>query len=234
MKKWLMTLWQQIDLAILVAAAVLVISGYIFAEIADEVLEGEFQPYDEAVLELLRDPANPLDPIGPPWLEQVGRDVTALGSAAVLMFVAVAVSVYLYIIRHRKTLLLFLAVVIGGGALAIFSKMLFARPRPEFMSELTLETTASFPSGHAMVSAVVYLTIGVLLARTTSQVRLKIYYMAVALFLALMVGFSRVYLGVHYPTDVPGGFTGGFVWALLCWIIAYGLQKRGAIEQQDQ
>lgn len=233
MKKMAAILVQQIDLVILVAVGLLIISGYLFAEIADEVIEGEAQRYDETILEWLRNPADPLDPIGPPWLEQIARDITALGSAAVLLLVTAAVSVYLLIIRRRKMLIFFLAVVIGGGLLVYLGKALIGRPRPEFMSILTRETSASFPSGHAMLSTVVYLTIGVLLARTTAQIRLKVYYIAVALAVTLLVGFSRIYLGVHYPTDVLGGFSGGFVWALVCWIIAYWLQKRGAIEQQN-
>lgn len=234
MKKIAITLWRQIDLLILVAAAVLMLSGYLFIEIADEVLEGDFQRYDEKILQWLRDPADSHNPIGPEWLEQIGRDVTALGSAAVLALLTAAVTVYLHLTGHKKTLLLLLVVVIGGGLLAYSFKMFVGRPRPEFMSRLTLETTDSFPSGHAMLAAVVYLTLGVLMARTTARIRLKIYFISIALVITLMVGFSRVYLGVHYPTDILGGFTGGFVWALLCWIIAYWLQKRGKIEQQSE
>jgi len=233
MKAVFAILKHQIDLVILIAVGLLVIFGYLFAEIADEVLEGQAQPYDEFVLQRLREPGDRLNPVGPPALEQMARDITALGSAAVLTLLTIAVSIYLFIIRHRRMLLLFLAVVIGGGLLTFLIKELVDRPRPDYMSTLTLETSGSFPSGHAALSTVVYLTIGVLLARTTAKKRLKIYYMTVALAVTLLVGFSRVYLGVHYPTDVLGGFSAGFIWALLCWITAYALQKRGAIEQQD-
>jgi undecaprenyl-diphosphatase len=85
---------------------------------------------------------------------------------------------------------------------------------------------------HSMMSSVVYLTLAVLLARTMKRRRVKIYLVSAALFLSFLVGLSRVYLGVHYPTDVVAGWAGGTAWALLCWLTAYWLEKRGEVEPE--
>jgi undecaprenyl-diphosphatase len=92
-------------------------------------------------------------------------------------------------------------------------------------------TTSSFPSAHSMLSAVVYLTLGALLARTSNRYRHKVYFLGIAVVVTGLIGFSRVYLGAHYPTDVLAGWGVGLIWALLFWLIARYLQKRGTIER---
>jgi undecaprenyl-diphosphatase len=111
-------------------------------------------------------------------------------------------------------------------------KALFRRPRPEVVPHLMRVYSSSFPSGHSIISAVVYLTLGALLARTFRQRRFKFYFLAVAVVLTGLVGVSRVYMGVHYPTDVLAGWTAGLVWATLCWLVDRHLQRRGKIEQE--
>jgi len=171
------------------------------------------------------------DPLGPDWFEDMWRDVTALGSLTVLTLVTLACAGYLSM-RGRYRMLVLLAAATGGGLIvSLLLKNLFARPRPEFASAATHVLTASFPSGHSMLSAVVYLTLGVLLARTTTQYRFKLYFITMALVVSLLVGVSRIYLGVHYPTDVLAGWSFGLIWALLCWLVARFLQQRGAVEQ---
>jgi len=132
--------------------------------------------------------------------------------------------------RRYRTLALLVVVTLGGLTISVAMKALFARPRPEFISSMEHVILPSFPSGHSMLSAVVYLTLGALLARTSSGWRYKIYFITMALLLTLLVGISRVYLGVHYPTDVLAGWSAGLIWALTCWLITYFLQKRGSIE----
>ena len=218
------------DLVMLVTMAVIVVSGWLVAELADEVLEGTTQEYDEWVLRQLRTPGDMTDPLGPEWFEDMWRDVTALGSITVLALVTVACAGYLAM-RGRYRMLALLAATTGGGLIvALLLKNLFARPRPEFGSAATYVTTASFPSGHSMLSAVVYLTLGVLLARTTTRYRFKLYFITLALVVSMLVGLSRIYLGVHYPTDVLAGWSFGLIWALLCWLVAQFLQRRGAVE----
>lgn len=221
---------RNVDLFMLVALAVIVIAGWLVTELADEVLEGTTQQYDEWVLRQLRTPGDMTDPIGPKWFEDMWRDITALGSFTVLALVTIACAGYLLMRRRYRMLALLAAATVGGLAVSLLLKNLFARPRPEFASAATHVITASFPSGHSMLSAVVYLTLGVLLARTSERYRYKLYFISTALIVSMLVGVSRVYLGVHYPTDVLAGWSLGLIWALLCWLTAQFLQKRGAIE----
>jgi undecaprenyl-diphosphatase len=223
-------LQRNVDLVMLVALAIIVIAGWLVVELADEVLEGTTQQYDEWILRQLRTPGDMADPIGPEWFEDMWRDITALGGFTILTLVTIACAGYLLMRRRYRMLALLAATTVGGLVVSLLLKNLFARPRPEFGSADTYVLTASFPSGHSMLSAVVYLTLGVLLARTSERFRYKIYFISVALVISMLVGLSRVYLGVHYPTDVLAGWSLGLIWALLCWLVAQFLQKRGAIE----
>jgi undecaprenyl-diphosphatase len=110
---------------------------------------------------------------------------------------------------------------------------LYARPRPDLVPHLSPVYTSSFPSGHSLIAAVVYLTLGSLLASVISRPMLKVYVLSVAMLLTTAVGLSRVYLGVHYPTDVLAGWLAGLVWALLCWLVARVLQRRGRVESES-
>lgn len=202
-----------------------------FGKLADEVVEGETLRFDEAALVALRNPADLADPIGPAWLEAALRDVTALGGTAVLTLLTLVVLAYLLMARKRATALLVLVSVGGGTLLSSVLKTAFNRPRPDLVAHIVEVSSASFPSGHAMMSAVVYLTLGALLARVEPEPRLKVFLLGVAVFLAVVVGLSRVYLGVHYPTDVVAGWTLGAGWALLCWLLALWLQRRGQVER---
>jgi len=218
------------DLAMLAVMAVIVVTSWLAIELADEVLEGTTQRYDEWVLRLLRTPGDMTDPIGPAWFEDMWRDVTALGSATVLTLVTVACAGYLLMRKQYGMLVLLAVATVGGQLVSLLLKGLVDRPRPAFDSGVGYVATSSFPSGHSMLSAVVYLTIGALVARASSPYRDKVYVLTLAMLVTLLVGVSRVYLGVHYPTDVLAGWSIGVIWALLCWLVAQYLQKRGAIE----
>jgi undecaprenyl-diphosphatase len=169
--------------------------------------------------------------LGPRWLEEAGRDVTALGGVVVLFLVTAGVTVYLLAVRKYHAMWLVIAATTGGFVISSVMKYFFSRERPSVVPHLSYVQTSSFPSGHSMLSAVVYLTLGVLLARLVPQRVLKLYFLAMALFLTFIVGVSRVYMGVHYPTDVLAGWTAGLVWALLCYLVARHLQKRGHVER---
>ena len=187
--------------------------------------------FDEAVLLALRSPADPADPVGPRWVEEMVRDVTSLGSTAVLTLITIAVLGFLIMDRKRGAAWLVLVSIAGGTALSTALKLGFERPRPDLVAHLVEVHTLSFPSGHAMLSAVTYLTLGALLARVQPRRRLKAYILSVAVALTLLVGFSRVYLGVHWPTDVLAGWCAGAAWAMGCWLVAAWLQSRGQVEQ---
>lgn len=184
-----------------------------FGFVADEVLEGDTVAFDTAVTAFFREGD---DPWGPMWLEEAMRDVTAMGSFTILGFLLIVAVLYLSLSGKGRTAIFVAFAVIGGTIISTGLKMLFDRPRPD-VEAATRVFTASFPSGHATVSAVVYLTLGLLLAEAMSRRPLKIYFICLGVFMTLAVGISRIYIGVHYPTDVIAGWSLGTAWALVCW-----------------
>jgi undecaprenyl-diphosphatase len=218
-----------------VLVSLLVIAGglWAFLHLADEIREGEQFRFDRAILLLLRNPADASDPIGPVWLESAVRDVTALGGTTVISLVTLATAGYLLLAGKRRMAVLVVASIAGAVLLSFSLKFGIERPRPDLFPHGVEVYTASFPSGHATGSAATYLTLGALLARVQPQRRLKIYLMGVAVLLTLMIGVSRLYLGVHWPSDVLAGWTLGACWALLCWMVALQLQRRGAVEKPE-
>ena len=221
------------ELTILIAIVVIAGGAWAFVVLADEVIEGDTHAIDEKLLLALRNnPADLGDPIGPPWFEEMMRDFTALGGFGVLTVLTASVLGYLLLQGKPYGALFVLATVIGGMVLSLLLKQGFSRPRPDLVPHGSIVLTASFPSGHSMLSAATYLTLGALLARFQANPRLKIYLLSIAIMLTILVGVSRVYLGVHWPTDVLAGWTAGAVWAALCWLTARWLQQRGAVEQE--
>lgn len=190
-----------------------------FSEIADEVGEGETRGFDHSVLRALRT-GDPADPLGPRWFEGSVVDVSALGGFAVLALVTLFALGYLLTLKRWSDALMLLTATIGGTALSEGLKLGFSRPRPDLVAHIVETTSMSFPSGHAMLSAATYLTLGALIARTQPKRRLRGYVIGVALMLTVLIGISRVYLGVHWPTDVLAGWCLGAAWALACWSVA--------------
>jgi len=206
-------------------------SVWVFMEIAGRVAEGSIRAFDEKVLLSMREPGDHSDPLGPEWVEEMCRDLTSLGSGGILILITLAAAAYLALLRKTRIMLFLFAAVFGGMIISLLLKDLFARPRPDLISKEALPLTLSFPSGHSMSAAVVYLTLGALLARVQPNFRLKAYLLSLALLITIVVGLTRVYLGVHWPTDVLAGWTAGAGWALICWTIALLLQKQGTVER---
>ncbi|MEP6592207.1 MAG: phosphatase PAP2 family protein [Acidobacteriota bacterium] len=220
------------ELALLAGGVVLLLLLFVVIRLAGEVLEGETLTFDKRILVALRDPADLSRPIGPAWLASAALDVTALGSATVLGLTVLAVSGFLVLQGMWRTGAFVAAA--SGGALFVNAalKHLFQRPRPDVVPHLREVMTMSFPSGHALTSAVVYLTLGALSMRIAERQVTKFYCMAVAMLVTGLVGVSRVYLGVHYPTDVIAGWLIGLSWALLCWILARSLERHAGLRRE--
>ncbi len=214
-------------LVLLLLAAVLTV---LFAKIMEELFEGDLQDFDRAVLLSLRHSEDPTKPLGPLWLQVAARDVTSLGSPAVLTLLTAAALGFLALTRRWSAALFVLVAIAGGSAISFGLKVWVQRPRPDFLAVAAQTQTYSFPSGHAFLSAVTFLTLGALLSRIQRSAELKIYFLAVAIFLTILVGVSRLYLGVHWPTDVLGGWSAGAAWAILCWSAAEWLQSRREAE----
>jgi undecaprenyl-diphosphatase len=201
-----------------------------FGHIAEEVIEGDATKFDQTILLFFRSFNDLSDPIGPPWVEEMARDITALGSYAVLSVVVCAVIIYLLMAGQRASVFWIFTAVVGGVLLSNALKLVFERPRPDIVAHAARVFTTSFPSGHATLSAITYLTLGALLAGLHETLRFKIYFLSLAILLTIAVGISRIYLGVHYPTDVLAGWCIGAAWAAFCWSIFNWLQNRGRIE----
>jgi undecaprenyl-diphosphatase len=205
-----------------------------FLALADAVADGGARRFDEWLLVALRSPGDLSDPIGPKWFEEMMRDITALGGTAVLTLGVLAVTGFLALTRKTHAAITVLVSVASGMVLSQTIKWAYARPRPELVPHGMETYSASFPSGHSMMAAVVYLTLGALLARHQAQPRMRVYVLLVAVLLTVLVGISRVHLGVHWPTDVLAGWCLGAAWAILCWFAMLWLQRRGAVEQASE
>jgi undecaprenyl-diphosphatase len=210
---------------------ILLVAGaaWCFAEIADEVGEGETRSFDEAVLLAMREPGDSNDPVGPRWFEEAARDVTALGGLTVLLIVTLSSAAYMLMARRPRMALLLTLSVLGAQVLSSALKHGFARPRPDMIAHEAYVYTASFPSGHSVMAAATYLTLGALLAQVQRRRRQKMFLLGMGMALAILVGMSRVYLGVHWPTDVLAGWTVGAGWAAVVWLVARVLQRRGLL-----
>ena len=198
----------------LLASALLL---YGFGNLAEEVLEGDTRAFDDAVIMLFRVDGDPTRAIGPHWVFEAARDVTALGSFTCLFLLVAAVAVMLWILNRRETATYLVLAIVGGTALSTALKMIIDRPRPD-LTGIVQVFTSSFPSGHATMSAVTFLTLGACLAAATENRRLRVFAYGYAVLLTVIVGMSRIYLGVHYPTDVAGGWAVGAAWAALSWL----------------
>jgi undecaprenyl-diphosphatase len=201
-----------------------------FVSLADEVADGDTGDFDSAVLLALRSPGDPADPLGPVWLEQMAKDLTALGGFPITGLITILAIVFLLLTNKKGAAGLVVASIGGGALLSSALKLLFARDRPDLVPHAVDVFTASFPSGHATMTAVVYFTLGAMLMRVLPQRRLKIFVLGAAAAIVLVVGASRVYLGVHWPTDVLAGWSIGLAWATLWWLVAALLQRRGRID----
>ena len=219
------------ELAPLIALLLLAGALLVFALLASRVVAGDTHAIDRAMLLALRESADPAQPIGPHWVENVFLNLTSLGSSAILVLVGLLVVGYLLVTGKPGAACLVVAAVAGGELLTNLLKLGFERPRPELVAHLVEVRTMSFPSGHALNAAATYLTLGALLARFQQRRRVRLYLLMTAILLTMLVGVSRVFLGVHWPTDVLAGWCIGAAWAASCWLLAYRLQRRGRVER---
>lgn len=221
---------KRIDSRILLVFVVLVPAVFAFGKLASEMIEGDTLAFDRWLLVNLRTPGDPSVPIGPGWLHEAMVDFTALGGGAVLTLITLLAAGYLLARRRAATALFLTVAIAAGGILNTLLKHGFVRERPDVVPHLVEVSSASFPSGHAMNSAMVYLTLAALLARAERSWHVRVFLMAGAILVTLLVGFSRAYLGVHWPSDVMAGWSVGAAWACLASLVALQFQRARAIE----
>ena len=192
-----------------VAAALL----FILLKYAAGPVTGDSSAFDRALLLALRDPAGPSIPLGPFWLRKSMVQLTSLGSGAQLGLIVVIAAGWLIVRRMTCSALLLAGAAASGGMAVTFLKDRFSHPRPMLVEHFVEVQSASFPSAHAANSAIVLLTLAALLARIETRRAARRYIIGVALLLTILIGVSRVYLGVHWPSDVAAGWTLGAGWA---------------------
>ena len=216
----------KIEIKVLVALLAIVVGIFGFIIIAGFVIRGATDNFDIRVLRSLRTAGNLARPIGPRWLFEIMRDITSLGGSTVVFLITFLVIGYFILKKQYNILFLVLVAVIGGAIIDLELKEVFSRIRPQVVPTLILERSYGFPSGHSMMSTIIYLSLASLIARLQVRWREKIYIISAAIFLSFMIGISRIYLGVHYPTDVFGGWSLGLAWAALCWLVAWYINEK--------
>src|SRR5580700_2599823 len=217
----------------LVRLLVIFLGTWAFLALAHEMRTGATQSLDERVMRAVRRSDDPGLLIGPAWVQDTARDITALGGYSVLILLVAITAGFLQLHGKRGETRFLVGAAVSGYFVGMLLKAHFVRPRPTVVPQLEIAYQTSFPSGHSMMSAIIYLTLGALLTQFAGNLpRIRVYFLLCALFLTGIVGVSRVYLGVHYPSDVLAGWTAGLVWANLCALVAARLQRRGMIEEE--
>ena len=218
----------------IILALLTIIGGVsVFILVTDEVVELHTLKVDHAILKAMRTKENPSDPWGPAWLEKIAKDLTTLGNVAPMCLIILSVVTYLLLNHKWESAGLILFSVIVGVGLIHFIKNYVDRARPDIVPHLVEVSSKSFPSGHAAISAMVYLTLGALLAESNPHRRVKVYVMTLAILLTLMIGTTRIYLGVHFPSDVLAGWALGFAWAATAWLGARVIHHRKALGEKS-
>ena len=215
------------EIAAVAALLVVALGTLTFIEVADDMREPDGQAFDQAVLHAVRPFADdPGRPWGPWWLKEAAADLTSLGGISVLTLFALIARGFMLIQGKRLSALLLVVGLAGGVALSEGLKALFERDRPPLEFQAVETLNASFPSGHALLSTVFYLTLGVMLTRAFPRKRMKAYVMGCGILIALLIGLTRIYLGAHWASDVFAGWSVGAAWAMLLWLAAYAIGRR--------
>lgn len=222
----------RIDINMLLGGMLLAGCLWAFVEIAGMVMSGGTSAIDETLLLMFRTADDLSDPIGALWVEELMRDITGLGGVGILTFFTLASAAYMLLIKKPKMALFIVVAIVTGTLVSFALKYGFDRPRPDLVPHGSYVYTHSFPSGHSLMSALVYFTLGALLSRVEKRKRVKVFLMSIATLLTVSIGISRVYLGVHWPSDVLAGWTVGIFWSILCLMLASQLQSSGGIEQE--
>jgi undecaprenyl-diphosphatase len=190
----------------------------VFVTLAAQLGTPSVQRFDETVVRSLRNAEDLALPVGPAWFNELARDFTALGGYGILSTITILVTTFLHLERRPARAHFVVVAIFAGYSLSMTLKALIARPRPDIVPWLSHVHSSSFPSGHSMMSAVVYLSLGLMLSDLTSRRLVKTFVVVAPLTISALVGLSRVYMGVHYPTDVVAGWWLGISWSLACWL----------------
>lgn len=213
---------------VFIALAALAGAVAVVALLGMTIARGRQFAFDRAIMLALRDPADLAMPQGPVWLRQAMIDMTALGSETILTLAVALGTGFLLANRHLLTAALVLGGTVSGSIAVALAKQLVGRARPALVDHLVEVGSASFPSGHAANSAIIYLTITLVLMQIVQARRARWFLFAATVLLVVAIGASRVYLGVHWPSDVLAGWSFGALWALAWWALGSWVRARRA------
>ncbi|MGD1005621.1 MAG: phosphatase PAP2 family protein [Ignavibacteriaceae bacterium] len=197
----------------------------LFCLVSLSVISGKINYIDNAILLSLRNTNNHSIPIGPGWLLNFMRDVSALGSVTIVVLITILTSGFLILKKEYPSLRVVLFASISGGIIELLMKGIFSRPRPHIVPHLVNVDSLSYPSGHSAISAIIYLSLIFIIFTLDIKRSIKISFLYSAIFLILLIGISRIYLGVHYPSDVLGGWALGLIWSSISVILAHNFKK---------
>ena len=209
---------------LLSGAALAIGCTWAFSEVAEHVRKGTTQPFDDAVMRWIGQHQYPA-------LQSVMLEITALGTGTVVAMIVFVAGMFLWLNKHKHSAVLLIVATLGGMVLDTLLKIGFNRPRPQIFTWGTHAASSSFPSGHAMSSIIVYGTVAYLAARLQQNTASRVATMCLAGAIIVAIGASRLYLGVHYPSDVLAGLIIGLAWAGFCMAVLEAAQlyaKRNA------
>ncbi len=193
-----------LSLGLIAAACAL----FLLYGLAEEVYEGDTRWFDESALEFINRFASPR-------LTSFMRAVTYLGSATFLTVAGVCAVLAFVLGRWRRAIIIFLVTMVGAALLNIMLKLMFRRERPEPFFDTPLPESYSFPSGHALLSFCFYGVIAAVVTARIEGIKWRACIWAGVALLVTLIGLSRIYLGVHYPSDVAAGYVAGFIWVMM-------------------
>ena len=229
--RWIRRGWRAVDYVLrhewagMLALGLVVAGAWGFLELAGEVSEGDTRAWDAWILRSMRTGPGLDHLVGPEWLERAVLELTSLGGLYFATLLTTLVVLGLALGGRWARAGVVAAAMIGGAIWITLLKGFYARVRPTEVVHLMQETTESFPSGHASIASAMYLTLGLLLAQLARHRRFKAFYLITALLLTFLVGLTRLAIGVHYPTDVLGGWLLGGAWAVAIWLIAHIFER---------
>jgi undecaprenyl-diphosphatase len=198
--------------ALLLGLALAMAALLLFGWLAEDVLEGEKQHFDEAIRALVQEHATPA-------LTAAMRVITLLGSTAFLLALGLLITLIFLVVKWKRSAMLIIFTMAGAFLLNWVLKISFQRERPTPFFDTPLPDSYSFPSGHALLSFCFYGALASIISARTRSLALRIVTWAAAILLAVAIGISRVYLGVHYPSDVMAGFAAAVMWIITTAVV---------------
>lgn len=224
--RWLWGRLRALEARTLIVIMAIAAALLAFLRLGDGVRAGRTLDIDRRIILALRDPAHPGQPRGSFWTRDILHDLTALGGVGVLTLTVVVATIFLWVNGRRRHAAVLLGTVGAATVVGELIRSSYHRARPDLLAYGDYFSESSFPSGHSNIATVVWMTLALIVASLERSRVGKVTAFAAGGFISLTAGAARVYFGVHWPSDVLGGWILGSSWALAAWI-ALGAWKKG-------